>query len=58
MEERYKLVDYEHYCGTCKHRDNSEADDICNECLCEPARIDTHKPINYKPDESRKKQGL
>lgn len=58
MNEHYKLVDFEHYCGTCKHRDDPESSDVCNDCLYEPARVETHKPVNYEPDESRKKQAL
>lgn len=47
MEERYKIVEFDRYCGTCKHRDDKDSE-VCDECLYEPARVDSHKPINYE----------
>lgn len=49
--ENYKFVEYDKWCDTCKHKD--EIDDPtketkCDECLSEPARLYSHKPINYE----------
>ena len=38
------------YCKSCKHWDVKDTDDPCNECLSNPANIDSHKPILYEED--------
>ena len=48
MEDKYKIIEFDKFCGSCKHRDDPENDDICEECLCEPARYETHIPLNYE----------
>lgn len=50
MEGDFKEVDYEKYCKSCEHRKNKEYEDPCYDCLGEPARIDSHKPVNYKEE--------
>ena len=50
-EENYKLVEYEKWCKTCKHKDleTQPGKDIpCDECLDEPARQYSHKPLRYE----------
>lgn len=47
----YKIVWYDRYCPTCKHKDLCETEDPCNECLTECAVIDSHKPIKYEKEE-------
>lgn len=49
--ENYKFVEYEKWCNTCKHKDEPDdhpEDGKCNECLAEPARLFSHKPVNYE----------
>lgn len=48
MEENYKIVDFQKYCATCKHKDVEETEDPCNECLTEPARPYSQKPVNWE----------
>lgn len=61
MEGDLKLVEFDKYCPTCVHNkpdpvrdDNSdgtlyvETREECQLCLSEPARPDSHKPLNYK----------
>ena len=48
MEGDLKIVYFDEYCLTCKHKDLPESDDPCDECLCNPANIDSHKPIKYE----------
>lgn len=48
MEDNIKEVYYADYCKECKHRDDDEAEDKCHECLNEPGRQDTHKPLNFE----------
>lgn len=54
MNDHYKEVYFDQYCGSCKHRDDPNDSEVCNDCLYEPARIDTHKPLNYEEGNSRK----
>lgn len=44
-------VDYEKWCPTCKHKDEKESCDACNDCLNQPWNIDSRKPINWTEGE-------
>lgn len=48
MDDNYKEVYFDEYCETCEYKDLKESDDPCDECLAEPARVDSHKPLKYK----------
>lgn len=48
MDNNYKEVRYDQYCSSCKYANESEAYDKCNECLNEPARLYSHKPLNWE----------
>ena len=48
MSENLKEVYYSEYCNKCKHYEESEAEDSCHYCLEEPARNETHKPLNFE----------
>lgn len=48
MDERYKIIEFEKFCGMCIHRDDPENSDACEECLNEPARYETHTPLNFE----------
>ena len=41
------IVDFNKYCKTCKYLDVDEQEDPCNECLHNPVKEDSRKPINY-----------
>lgn len=43
-----KFVDYLAYCGTCKHKDDDESTEPCNECLSTPTNVYSHKPTKYE----------
>ena len=51
MEQKLKEVYFDRYCSTCKHVNEPEHEDPCNECLTNPGNWDSHKPVNYKPKE-------
>lgn len=51
MEGDLKLVEYEKYCNTCKHKDSPDTEDPCDSCLLECAVEDSHKPVNYEKEE-------
>lgn len=53
METYTKEVYYYLYCDTCINRDTDAGDDPCNECLNNPYNDDSHKPINYRKEESK-----
>lgn len=48
--ENWKLVDFDKYCPRCIHWEEDESDPYqkCNDCLAEEARLNSHKPINFK----------
>ncbi len=54
-----KEVFFDMYCKTCKYRRTKENDPegACWDCLEVPVNQDSHKPINWKEDESLKKPG-
>ncbi len=43
-----KEVYFDKYCKSCKHSNVAEDANPCNECLSEPARVYSHKPIRYE----------
>lgn len=43
-----KEVYFDKYCKSCKHSSVAEDSNPCNECLSEPARVYSHKPIRYE----------
>ena len=49
MELIEKEIYFHQYCQTCKHRDKSEGEDPCWDCLDQPWNEYSHKPINWKP---------
>lgn len=48
MENFYKEVFFDAYCGTCKYCDLDEFLSPCNECLENPVNNETHKPVNWE----------
>lgn len=44
-------VHFNEYCETCKHRDLSEKDDPCFDCLDEPVNVNSHKPVKWEARE-------
>ena len=48
MEDTYKEVYFDKYCKTCKYSDKKEDEDPCYDCLAEPVRLYSHKPVNWK----------
>lgn len=48
QDNNIKEVYFVQYCKTCTHKDLAEDLDPCDECLAEPARQYSHKPLNYK----------
>lgn len=50
-DENIKEVRFDQYCNSCEHKKIKADDDkenICSDCLAEPGRQYSHKPINYK----------
>lgn len=43
-----KLVYFDEYCKTCKHKNVVEDSEPCDECLTEPARQYSHKPVKWE----------
>lgn len=43
-----KEVFYNEYCKTCKHEKEPEDSDVCNDCLNNPAHVDSHKPVRWE----------
>lgn len=54
MEEVYKEVYFCDYCSTCKYFKaifTDKEEDVCNDCLNNPANSYSHKPVRYKRKE-------
>ena len=48
MEENMKLVDFNKWCDSCKHKNVKETDEPCDSCLEVPARQYSTKPEKYE----------
>lgn len=48
MENQMRIVDFEKYCETCKHKKLKEILDPCNECLDNPINEDSEKPVCWE----------
>ncbi len=53
MELVTKEVWFERYCMDCTHYLVDETDEPCNECLTNPMREYSHKPIKFEPKEDK-----
>lgn len=47
-DDKMKEVFFDTYCKTCVHKDKKEQEDPCHDCLNEPARADSHKPVRWE----------
>lgn len=54
MEDHNKIVDFNTYCPQCRHRQLSEENSPCDECLAKPVNLNTHKPVYFKEDKDGK----
>lgn len=43
-----KIVEFGYYCQRCKHYSKAENEDPCRECLSNPIRSQTRKPLFYE----------
>ena len=48
MTEGMKEVYYDKYCNTCEFMNKREDEEPCDECLNEPGRMNSHKPLKYE----------
>ena len=48
MEDGYKEVYFDEYCGSCKHKSKNEDETPCDECLENPVNLNSHKPVKYE----------
>lgn len=53
MEGDFKIVHFDEYCMKCEHRKKKEDETPCDECLSNPANVDSHKPVKF---EEKKKE--
>lgn len=49
----YHIVDFEKYCKKCKHWTKSESESPCWECLEEPSREDSKRPLYFEERETK-----
>lgn len=47
----YKEVRYDEYCKICKHEEVDEKDKPCFDCLLEPAREGSERPVRWEKKE-------
>lgn len=50
MDESYKEVYFDQYCGKCKHKDVPETGCPCDECLSNPVNLYSHKPVKWEEE--------
>ena len=43
-----KEIHFDLYCCKCEHSSKNEIEEPCNECLQNPVRENSHKPLNFK----------
>lgn len=48
-----KEVYYHKYCPKCLYSETPEEEDPCDECLSQGWNENSHKPINFKEDDSK-----
>ena len=48
MNEEFKEVFFDVYCGKCIHKNLADNEYPCDECLEEAINLYSHKPVNYK----------
>ena len=53
MENQYKIVDFGYYCEKCKHYEESENGEPCDECLSNPVNLYSHKPVKYEEGKNK-----
>lgn len=53
MEGDFKEVYFNKFCRSCENFRKKEDEEPCNSCLAEPAKVDSHKPVNYKKKERK-----
>lgn len=58
MEDGMKIVSFEH-CRKCIHWEQDEMDDPCYECLDNPTKYASEKPLYFeeRPTKKTKKKG-
>lgn len=56
MDDEYKEVYFDKYCETCEYKDTPEKDEPCSECLENPIKLYSHKPVNYKEKKTKKNE--
>lgn len=44
-----RIVEFENYCSKCRYYETKETEEPCNECLHEPVRDDSRKPLRFWP---------
>lgn len=54
MDNKFKEVYFDVYCAQCKHRDKTEVEDPCWDCLDNPVNVYSHKPVKFEKRDDRK----
>lgn len=53
QETNMKEVFFGQYCKTCEHQEVKESEDPCYDCLNEPVRSESHKPIKWEEQRTK-----
>ena len=48
INEGYKEVYFDWYCKNCKHEKLKDNEEPCNECLDNPVKLHSHKPVKFE----------
>lgn len=44
----YLFVDFKKYCKTCKHKNKTEKEEPCNECIDNATNLHSQKPVRWE----------
>jgi hypothetical protein len=51
-----KEVRFDIWCAKCVHKDKSEAEDPCYDCLADPANAYSRKPVHFEDGRKEEKR--
>lgn len=52
---KLKIVSFV-YCNQCKYKELEENEHPCDDCLAEPVKIDSHRPVYFEEAPSQNQQ--
>ena len=51
MDITMHIIRFDEWCKKCQHQKTEDKDSPCNECLDEPANVNSRQPVMFKEKE-------